>query len=96
MHEILQLTGEHLELVLVAILVAAGIGLPAGVLLARRARLRPFLLGFANVMQTIPSLALFNSRSRFRWSEASERGLRLWRWCCMPCFRYSAIRWLGF
>jgi len=57
--EILQLTTEHLELVLFAILIAAGIGLPAGVLLARSPKLRPLLLGFSNVMQTVPSLALF-------------------------------------
>jgi len=59
LQEIVQLTAEHLELVLIAIVVAAGIGLPAGVLLTRRPKLRPWLLGFANVMQTVPSLALF-------------------------------------
>lgn len=59
LQEIAQLTVEHLELVVVAILVAAGIGLPGGVLLSRRPKLRPWLLTFANVMQTVPSLALF-------------------------------------
>jgi osmoprotectant transport system permease protein len=39
--------------------VAGAIGIPAGILLTRRAAFRPGLLGFANVMQTIPSLALF-------------------------------------
>jgi len=57
--EIARLTGEHIVLVLVSMLIAAGIGLPAGILLTRRPALRPALLGFANVMQTIPSLALF-------------------------------------
>ena len=57
--EILLLTADHLVLVLVAIVVAAAIGLPGGVLLARRRALRRWVLGFANVAQTIPSLALF-------------------------------------
>src|SRR4051812_7522079 len=56
--EILQLTAEHLLLVLTAIVLAVAIGVPLGILLTRRAVLRPWLLGFANVMQTIPSLAL--------------------------------------
>src|SRR5205823_2347761 len=57
--EILWLTLEHIELVLVAIAVAAGVGLPAAVLLTRRARARRWALGFANIAQTVPSLALF-------------------------------------
>jgi osmoprotectant transport system permease protein len=57
--EILLLTAEHLQLVLVAIAVAGAIGLPGGVLLARRRSVRRWILGFANVAQTIPSLALF-------------------------------------
>jgi osmoprotectant transport system permease protein len=57
--EILTLTGEHLELVAIAILVAAGVGLPAAVALTRRAAARRWALGFANIAQTIPSLALF-------------------------------------
>jgi osmoprotectant transport system permease protein len=56
--EILQLSAEHLLLVLTAIVLAVAIGLPLGILLTRRAGARPWLLGFANVMQTIPSLAL--------------------------------------
>jgi len=57
--EMARLTGEHFVLVLISMAVAVGIGLPGGVLLTRRAALRGPLLGFANVMQTIPSLALF-------------------------------------
>jgi osmoprotectant transport system permease protein len=59
LQEMAQLTGEHFVLVLSSMAIAIGIGLPLGVLLTRRAALRTPLLGFANVMQTIPSLALF-------------------------------------
>jgi osmoprotectant transport system permease protein len=57
--EILALSLEHLELVAITIGMAAAVALPAAVLLARRARTRRWVVGFANVAQTIPSLALF-------------------------------------
>jgi osmoprotectant transport system permease protein len=57
--QVLDLTSEHLALVAISILIAAGIGVPLGVLLTRKPPLRGWVLGFANVMQTIPSLALF-------------------------------------
>jgi osmoprotectant transport system permease protein len=57
--EIARLTFEHLWLTLSAMLLAAGVGLPLGILLTRRQRLAAPVIGFANVVQTIPSLALF-------------------------------------
>jgi osmoprotectant transport system permease protein len=59
LNDILHLTGEHLVLVLTSMTIAILLGVPAGILLTRRAALRKWLLGFASVMQTIPSLALF-------------------------------------
>lgn len=57
--ELLLLIGQHVNLVLIAILVAVVIGVPTGILLTRHRALRGPILGIANVMQTIPSLALF-------------------------------------
>jgi osmoprotectant transport system permease protein len=57
--EMADLSLEHLVLVLVSMSIAAAIGVPVGVLLTRRAPLRRWVLGLANVMQTVPSLALF-------------------------------------
>jgi osmoprotectant transport system permease protein len=57
--EVLQLTLEHLWLVGVSILLAVAIGIPLGILLTRRPVLEKPVLGAANIMQTIPSLALF-------------------------------------
>ena len=57
--EISQRTGEHLLMVLYAIAIAVAIGVPFGILLTRHPAARPWGLGFANVMQTVPSLALF-------------------------------------
>src|SRR6516162_2827388 len=59
LNDILRLTGEHLVLVLTSMTIAILLGVPAGILLTRRVSLRKWLLGFASVMQTIPSLALF-------------------------------------
>ena len=57
--EVFSLTLEHLMLVTVSMLLAAIIAIPLGVLLTRRVALRRWALGSANVIQTIPSLALF-------------------------------------
>jgi osmoprotectant transport system permease protein len=57
--EILQRTGQHLLLVSVSIAIAVLIGVPSGILATRYPNLGKPILGFANVMQTIPSLALF-------------------------------------
>ncbi|MCU1234282.1 MAG: binding-protein-dependent transport system inner rane component [Candidatus Solibacter sp.] len=57
--EVLSLSLEHLEMVIITIAIAAALALPAGVLLARRKGARRWAVGFANIAQTIPSLALF-------------------------------------
>ena len=57
--DIIELTLEHTVLVLIAMAVAIAISVPVGILLTRKARWRAVVLGIANVMQTIPSLALF-------------------------------------
>jgi osmoprotectant transport system permease protein len=57
--EIARLTAEHLLLVLSSLVVAVAIGVPLGIALTRQPFLQKWLLGFASVMQTIPSLALF-------------------------------------
>src|SRR5579871_5166352 len=57
--DVLRLTGEHLMLVASSMLIAIVIGVPIGILLTRHVALRKWVLGFASVAQTIPSLALF-------------------------------------
>jgi osmoprotectant transport system permease protein len=57
--ELLTLTREHIFLVLISTGAAIAIGFPLGVALTRVRALRAPVLGFANVMQTVPSLALF-------------------------------------
>lgn len=57
--ELLALTREHLLLVFVSTFFAVLIGVPTGILLTRRKYLQTWVLGIANILQTIPSLALF-------------------------------------
>lgn len=57
--EVLRLLYEHLLLVAASTLLAAAIGIPVGVLITRRPGLKGAVLGITNVLQTVPSLALF-------------------------------------
>jgi osmoprotectant transport system permease protein len=58
-HEVFTLTAEHLWLVGISMLLAVAIGVPLGILLSRRPAWKSLVLGGSNIMQTIPSLALF-------------------------------------
>jgi osmoprotectant transport system permease protein len=57
--DILDRTLEHLFLVSISIAIAIVIGIPLGILITRKTYLRKPVLGIANILQTIPSLALF-------------------------------------
>lgn len=57
--EIFALTREHIFLVFVSTAIAVLIGVPLGVLLTRKKSLQTPVLGVANILQTVPSLALF-------------------------------------
>jgi len=52
-------TLEHILLVAIAMGIATLIAIPLGITLTRHRTLRAPVLGLANVMQTVPSLALF-------------------------------------
>jgi osmoprotectant transport system permease protein len=57
--ELGSLTLEHLYLVAISIVIAALIAIPGAIGLTRREGWRRFVLGLANILQTVPSLALF-------------------------------------
>jgi len=57
--EVLDLTTEHLWLVGASITLAVLIGIPLGILITRWPGLSKPVLGGANIIQTVPSLALF-------------------------------------
>lgn len=57
--DIVRHTLEHLFLVGVSMAIAMMIGMPLGMIITRKPHLRKLVLGIANIIQTIPSLALF-------------------------------------
>jgi osmoprotectant transport system permease protein len=65
--ETARLTLEHAGLVAVTIAVAVAIGVPLGVVADRRPALGRWILGAANLVQTIPSLALFGFLIPLPW-----------------------------
>jgi osmoprotectant transport system permease protein len=73
--EVLTSTGEHLLLVGISMLLVVAIGVPLGILLSRRPGWKSVVLGGANVIQTIPSLALFGLLLPVPW--LGERADRL-------------------
>lgn len=73
--EILQATLEHVWLVAATMLLSIAIGVPLGILVARRPWLSKPILGSANVAETIPSLALLGFFLTVPW--LGERADRL-------------------
>jgi osmoprotectant transport system permease protein len=95
--EIARLTFEHLWLTLSAMLLAAAIGLPLGILLTSRERLAKPVLALANIVQTIPSLALFGLLLPVPWlgeNAARLAILALTGYALLPILRntYAGIR----
>lgn len=95
--EILSLTIEHLWLTGAAILFAIGLGVPVGVWLTRRPHWARWIIGAANIVQTIPSLALFGFLLPLPW--LGERAARiaivaLTGYALLPVLRntYAGIR----
>jgi len=54
---LIQIT-QHLGLTFLSLLLAIAIGLPVGILIAKKRKLASPVLGFAGILQTIPSIAL--------------------------------------
>jgi osmoprotectant transport system permease protein len=95
--QVLDLTLEHIGLVGLSILFAVLVGIPLGVLITRVPKLSKAVLGGANVIQTIPSLALFGFLLPAPWiGERSSRLaiLALTLYALLPLIRntYAGIR----
>ena len=91
------LTLEHLWLVGLSIALAVLIGVPLGILIAQRPKLNKPVLAGANIIQTIPSLALFGFLLPVPWlGERSDRLaiLALTLYALLPIIRntYTGIR----
>ncbi len=74
-NQVLHLTLEHLWLVGVSTFLAAAVGIPLGILISRKPIWNKPVIGAANIIQTIPSLALFGFLLPAPW--IGERADRL-------------------
>ena len=95
--EIGRLTFEHLWLTLFALLLAVAVGMPLGVLLTRFEWLAKPVITVANVIQVIPSLALFGLLLPVPWlgdNAARLAILALTGYALLPILRntYAGIR----
>jgi osmoprotectant transport system permease protein len=78
---------EHALLVAVSVAIAGALGVSGGVALTRLAALRKPVLGFAGVMQTVPSLALFGFLIPFIGIGKSAAILALVLYALLPILR---------
>ena len=95
--QVLELTLEHLWLVGFSTLLAMLVGIPLGVVIAHRPRLNKPVLASANIIQTIPSLALFGFLLPVPWlGDRADRLaiLALTLYALLPMIRntYTGIR----
>ncbi|HEY6442473.1 MAG TPA: ABC transporter permease [Candidatus Acidoferrales bacterium] len=91
--EILQATIEHVWLVAATMLLSIAIGVPLGILVARRPWLSKPILGSANVAETIPSLALLGFFLTVPWLGARADRLTiaaLTLYALLPIIRNTA------
>ena len=86
--EVLERSVEHMGLVAASMGIALLIGLPLGIALVRRNALQRWVLGAANIVQTIPSLALFGFLIPVPWIG----GVGASRGCAKAAPANSAIR----
>jgi osmoprotectant transport system permease protein len=95
--QVIELTLEHIQLAGISTLIAALVGIPLGILITRIPSLSKLIIGGANVIQTIPSLALFGFLIPAPWigERASRLAiLALALYCLLPLIRntYAGIR----
>ena len=75
--EVLELTLEHLWMVGISTLLAIMVGIPLGILITRWPALNKPVLGTANIIQTVPSLALFGFLLPVPWIGARAERLAI-------------------
>ena len=56
--KIIELLIQHMSLTVTSILIAIIVGVPLGIIISRISSLRKFVLGFVNLVQAVPSMAL--------------------------------------
>jgi len=92
--EIFERTLEHIGLVAASMAIALAIGLPLGIALINHVRWQRWVIGAANVIQTIPSLALFGFLIPVPWIGgigASTAIVALSLYALLPILRNTVV-----
>jgi osmoprotectant transport system permease protein len=95
--EVLDATRQHLWMVGISTLLAVIVGIPLGILITRWPALNKPVLGSANIIQTVPSLALFGFLLPVPWIGAGAERiaiLALTLYALLPLIRntYAGIK----
>ncbi|MGB3778385.1 MAG: ABC transporter permease/substrate-binding protein [Tunicatimonas sp.] len=92
--EILQQTYEHLWITSVALLIATLVGVSLGILLTRYRPLSRPVLGFVNIIQTVPSIALLGFMIPFFGIGVTPAIIALFLYALLPIVRntYAGIK----
>ena len=93
-YEMLQQTYEHLWITSIALLIATVVGVSVGILLTRYRSLSRPVLGFVNIIQTVPSIALLGFMLPFFGIGVTPAIIALFLYALLPIVRntYAGIQ----
>jgi osmoprotectant transport system permease protein len=91
--KLLSQTLEHIGLTFISLFIAVLVGLPLGIFIARKRKLSGSVLGFAGVLQTIPSIALLGFMIPLLGIGAKPAIVALFLYALLPIIRntYTGI-----
>ena len=91
--KLLTQTFEHVGLTFISLLIAVLVGVPLGIAIARKRKLSAAVLGFAGVLQTIPSIALLGFLIPIAGIGAKPAIIALFIYALLPIIRntYTGI-----
>jgi len=89
--EVVEKILEHIQLSFTAVLLACAIGVPLGFLIVNRKKLSDIVIGIANIIQTIPSLALFALILPFLGIGATPAIFALFLYALLPIIKNTVI-----
>jgi len=91
--KLLSQTWAHIGLTMISLILAIIIAVPAGIIIARKQKLAGAVLGFAGVLQTIPSIALLGVMIPFLGIGPKPAILALFLYALLPIIRntYTGI-----
>lgn len=89
--ELLKATWQHIEITLMAVGLAILIGVPIGIFITRYKKFAKLILGFANTLQTVPSIALFGIMMTLLGIGTSNAVFVLFLYALLPIIKNTYI-----